>query len=336
MIVEADKQHPLVSICIPTYNGATYLEAAIRSALSQTWKTIEIVISDDGSSDQTLAIARRLLRDSSLSVRIVNHKASTLAANWNHCANIASGHYIKYLFQDDLLADTCVEKMARVAMENAEVGMVFCERNVLLDPADINGIDLTGHQDTITDLHKSLKTLRRIQPGKHLLRDPGLLERNDNNFGEPTAVLLDRRLLLDAGGFNGSYRQFVDIECWLRLMPRCYVGFVNERLCTFRIHARSLSVVNMARRDAEAEGDLFYQRLVESNLFQYFAPEAQSRALKRSREFRLSVRRQLYKDIGARLWYSIFLPAALFPRNCVRRLYRAVKQGNAEHIKRGK
>ncbi len=268
---------PLVSICIPTYNGGEFLAAAIRSALAQTWPHIELVLSDDGSTDGSYENSERLLRSAAVPFRIVRHQSSTPAENWNHCARIASGRYIKYLFQDDLLEETCVARMMGLAADESRMGMVFCERHVLLEAASDERPALSTLADGIQDLHQPLQTLRPTQPGTELLRDPGLFERIPNNFGEPTAVLLDRQLLLDCGGFDGSYRQLLDVDCWLRLMARCHVGFVRQRLCTFRVHAQQLSLANMTSGSGGLEHARFFHQLMQSDLFQQLAPQAQER-----------------------------------------------------------
>ena len=54
-------ESPLVSICIPTYNGEIYIKECLNSAINQTYSNIEIIISDDNSSDSTTAISKNLL-----------------------------------------------------------------------------------------------------------------------------------------------------------------------------------------------------------------------------------------------------------------------------------
>src|SRR5688572_1854444 len=100
-----------VSICMPTYNGARYLRSAIESALSQTYPNFELLVVDDGSTDDTLTIAREFARlDSRIKVH-QNTKRLGLAGNWNRSIDLAAGEWIKFLFQDDLLHSECVELM---------------------------------------------------------------------------------------------------------------------------------------------------------------------------------------------------------------------------------
>lgn len=99
--------NPLVSILIPAYNAETYIADTIKSALGQTWKRKEIIIVDDGSSDQTLTIARPF---ASKTVSVVTQKNQGAAAARNKAFSISQGDYIQWLDADDLLAPDKVAK----------------------------------------------------------------------------------------------------------------------------------------------------------------------------------------------------------------------------------
>jgi glycosyltransferase involved in cell wall biosynthesis len=91
----------LVSILIPAYNAEKWLGDTIRSALSQTWPKKEIIIVDDGSSDNTLAIARQF---ESGSVKVITQENRGASAARNRAFSLAQGDYIQWLDADDLLA----------------------------------------------------------------------------------------------------------------------------------------------------------------------------------------------------------------------------------------
>ena len=88
---------PLVSICIPTYNGEAFIAEAIQSAIAQTYPNIEIIVSDDGSADKTVAIAQSFQSQTSADFRIVLHRNYGLSQNWNFCISQTKGEYIKFL-----------------------------------------------------------------------------------------------------------------------------------------------------------------------------------------------------------------------------------------------
>ena len=92
---------PLVSILIPAYNAQEWIADTLRSAIAQTWERREIIVVDDGSTDQTLAVARRFESDG---VRAVTQKNQGAAATRNKAFSLSQGDYIQWLDADDLLA----------------------------------------------------------------------------------------------------------------------------------------------------------------------------------------------------------------------------------------
>jgi len=117
-------QNPLVSILIPTYNRQDFVLECINSALNQTYKNIEIIISDNCSTDQTLDICKAASQKDSR-IKVVSTDANLgPVANWLNCFKNSSGQYIKLLFSDDLLVKDCIERMAS-AMQDPEVGFVY-------------------------------------------------------------------------------------------------------------------------------------------------------------------------------------------------------------------
>src|ERR1035437_5796413 len=101
----------LVSILIPAYNAGEWLADTLRSAVAQTWERKEIIVVDDGSSDNTLTIARLFESDS---VRVYTQKNQGAAATRNQAFHFSKGDYIQWLDADDLLAPTKVERQMSV------------------------------------------------------------------------------------------------------------------------------------------------------------------------------------------------------------------------------
>src|ERR1700722_18018315 len=92
---------PLVSILIPAYNSEKWISDTLRSAIAQTWTHKEIIVVDDGSKDQTAAIARQFEADG---VRVVTQKNQGAAAARNTAFGLSRGDYIQWLDADDLLS----------------------------------------------------------------------------------------------------------------------------------------------------------------------------------------------------------------------------------------
>src|SRR5947208_11301611 len=92
---------PLVSILIPAYNAAGWITDALRSASAQTWSKKEIIMVDDGSTDQTLSVARSF---ASASVSVVHQQNQGAATARNNAYSLCQGDYIQWLDADDLIS----------------------------------------------------------------------------------------------------------------------------------------------------------------------------------------------------------------------------------------
>lgn len=99
---------PLVSIIIPAYNTAPYIHRAIGSSIRQTYKNIEILIVDDGSTDETLRVAE-YFAGTDRRIRVLTQKNAGVSAARNYGINEAKGEYIWFLDSDDWLEDNAIE-----------------------------------------------------------------------------------------------------------------------------------------------------------------------------------------------------------------------------------
>lgn len=236
----------LVSICIPTFNGEKYLQEALDSVKAQTYKNIEVVISDDRSSDNTLNICEKFKAEVSFPVSIFSHVPDGIGANWNNSINKARGKYIKILFQDDVLEANCIEEMLNCLLKN-KLDIVVSKRNI---------IDGDSLQITTGDWFEKYKDLQK--PAGLPESDLFILSRKnfrdldvkvysaENIIGEPCASLFSRRLFDDIGMFNTFYRQALDYEYWLRTLVKYDIGILPEKLVKFRYHHQQASAVNLS------------------------------------------------------------------------------------------
>src|ERR1700744_1176722 len=100
-MISGFKSVPLVSIIIPLYNAGNYISETLQSALDQTWPNKEIIIVDDGSTDNSLAIAKSF---ESEFVKVLSQENKGASAARNKGLSIAKGEYIQFLDADDLLS----------------------------------------------------------------------------------------------------------------------------------------------------------------------------------------------------------------------------------------
>src|SRR5262249_24131117 len=103
-----------VTVCIPTYNGASYIGQSIESVLRQTYGNLEILVGDDANRCETAAIVRQYARKDSRIRIVINEVNLGLVSNWNRCVELATSDWIKFVLQDDLIEPECVAKMIDV------------------------------------------------------------------------------------------------------------------------------------------------------------------------------------------------------------------------------
>src|SRR5580698_1730397 len=113
---------PLVSILIPAYNAEEWLADTLRSAIAQTWDRKEIIVVDDGSRDQTLAIARQFESDF---VKVFTQENQGAAAARNKSFALSQGDYIQWLDADDLLAPEKISKQMEALGDSSDRSLLL-------------------------------------------------------------------------------------------------------------------------------------------------------------------------------------------------------------------
>jgi len=242
----------LVSICIPTFNGEQFIVEAMESAITQTYSNLEIVVSDDASKDATLQLIEQFKEKTKIPIHIYHHQPSGIGANWNNCVINANGVYIKFLFQDDVLQPTCIEEMA-VFAETNKVDFVYCKRDFIYEKKDLFVSIWIRNFENLHDKWKKVNVKSGVVKGKDCLKDENFMLSPENKFGEPTAVLINKRVFEKIGYFDQHLKQALDIEFWWRVL--CYFdsGFIDKSLIYFRLHNKQASQINHYNQESEMD-----------------------------------------------------------------------------------
>lgn len=218
---------PLVSILIPTYDGERFLRPALRSALEQSYKNIEVVVADDASTDRTAEILASVAA-SDPRVRVIRRETN-LGAFHNPLRLLeeAHGDYIKFLLHDDVLATDCVRDLLRGMQSTPDATLAF-SRRVLIDENGRTRPD--GQPPPLLD-----------RPGRfdgQELADT-VLGDTANIIGEFTTVLfrrsdieLDRVWQTDGRNLD----VLTDVQLYLLLLARGSAFYSPRALSRFRIH----------------------------------------------------------------------------------------------------
>lgn len=159
-----NQNYPLVSIGIPVYNGERYLENALNSILAQTFKDFELIISDNGSTDQTEKICRTYAK---LDQRIKYFRnKQNLGAGWNfdQVAKLAKGKYFKWACHDDLYALGFLQECVDI-LERDSGNVLAYPKTLIIDEFEI---EITKHEDQF-HLSSSIAS-QRFRTYLHLVR----------------------------------------------------------------------------------------------------------------------------------------------------------------------
>lgn len=240
------KGQVLASVVVPTYEGEAYLDECLASVAAQDLTGVEVLISDDASTDATLEIARSW-SERIPSLRIERNDVRLGAVgNVNRCLRSARGTWVKPVFQDDLLEPGSLRAMLAVA--GPGVSAVVGARTYQFD----GDVPEWQREACGALLVASLPDrfgggpITKEQVGEAVAQT--LAERRPqlNVVGEPVAVLLHRKRAVRAGGFDDGYAQLWDYELLLRLGLGGGMVLLDEPVARFRVHGGSETARNLA------------------------------------------------------------------------------------------
>lgn len=231
----------LVSVIIPSYNRVKYIQQAIDSVYSQNYSPVELIVVDDGSTDGSLELLRRL--EASGRIKLFthpNHKNKGQSASLNlgimHCC----GNYVSILDSDDYFAPQKLEQQVAYLESHPTLGMVYGRGHAV----DASGSFLFKVPD---DNHAESN-----DPNELLL---------DCYMALPGGSLIRRSVFDKVGMFEESYRAGQDHDMALRIMEAFEVGFLPEVAFFYRKHGESISSNGLETR--WCTGMLILERAVD-------------------------------------------------------------------------
>jgi glycosyltransferase involved in cell wall biosynthesis len=219
---------PLVSIIIPVYNAQETIAETLDSIIAQSYENIEIIVVDDGSTDQTAQVV------SSYGSRVLYYYQN----NSGGCAvprNIgimhSSGEFICFMDADDIMVSDRIALQVDFMERNYHVGLVFCDyRNFNED-----GLYWESHFQTCPRLWPQLKDKNEL-----LLENPCALLAQEN-FGIAGSFLIRRTILKFESGFESILKACEDFHFFYRLARHTSVGVINKVGMMRRLHGNNMS-----------------------------------------------------------------------------------------------
>jgi len=209
-------KNSMVSVIVPTYNGSKYIKQTIESALAQTYKRIEVIVVDDGSTDGT----RDVLKTYMNRIVYVYKGNGGPASARNEGIKQAKGEFIAFLDGDDIWEKEKLEKQM-VKLTNDDIGFVYSR---------VKKIDEKGYI-VQSALNKKYLAGDIVEPLFY------------GNFIPTSSVVVKKECFESVGMFD-EREDFISVEdydMWLRIAALYKIGFVDEQLVLYRIHSAGIS-----------------------------------------------------------------------------------------------
>jgi glycosyltransferase involved in cell wall biosynthesis len=220
-----------ISVVIPTYNYARFLPAALESVLGQTLPPDEIIVVDDGSTDETRDVVERY---AARGVRYIRQESEGVSVARNRGIRESRGEFVAFLDADDEWLPEKLELQMSHFQQHPQAALV------------------TGSEWEVDEEEGREPWLNRREPkGAEFLYPHILVE---NLIGSPSLVLVRRRCLETVGVFKEGMRLAQDWDLWIRMAMHCPVGVVDAPLIHYRRHSASVSARSILERYVSNRG----------------------------------------------------------------------------------
>jgi alpha-1,3-rhamnosyltransferase len=213
--------NPLVSVIIPSYNHAAYIEESIMSVVNQTYKNIELIVIDDGSTDHSPEILKKL--QSRYGFTLVFQENQGISKTLNRALQqYAHGKYIDGSGSDDFLVLDKIEKQVAFLENHPEYVMVFGKVYMIDEQSQIiKGLQII---DPVTDPVESVKF-------------ESLIERDCI----PSVTVMIRKSVLDELGGYDENTIVEDLDMWLKVASRYKIAYLDEYFAYYRWHKQNMT-----------------------------------------------------------------------------------------------
>lgn len=204
------KPQPLVSIVIPAYNHGQYLDEAIRSILEQDYPNVELIVIDDGSTDNTKDVLEKYKGRFYSETQPNQGQVATLNKGWR----MSRGDVLAYLSADDLLLPGAISSAVKCLEDTPDAVLTYCDFN-LIDPHSL--------------------TVRRVTTPEFDYREMAV----EFVCAPGPGAFFTRPAFERAGVWNSDFKQMLDYEYWLRLGLCGRFVRIPEVLAAYRVHPGS-------------------------------------------------------------------------------------------------
>jgi alpha-1,3-rhamnosyltransferase len=228
----------LVTVGIATYNSAKFIEETLESVKTQSYPSIELLVSDDCSKDNTIEVVENWLslnKQSFVAVKLLKVDTNTgVSANCNRIFNNATGIFVKLLAGDDILLNTCIEDNMGYINKFPNTKVVFSQVGIFQDvykPNHFSRIKPTEVPNNLmTPDFDAKKQFETLLEGDRITYTP--------------SVFFERQVVISLGGFDEEFRLVEDYPMWLKLTSSgVRLSYFNKVTVGYRVHGMAANNV---------------------------------------------------------------------------------------------
>jgi len=229
---------PLVSVIISTYNSSTFIIETFESIYNQSWQDIELIITDDHSTDDTIEVCHRWLKNKGNRfnrIQLIPSATNTgVSGNANRGLKKATGEWIKFLGADDTLLPDCLTDNINYVSENPDTKVFFSRVNLYKDKFLSGNFLGTTPEGAITS--DSIMWHERSPESQY-----NMLLQSDRIHFSPS-LFINRDTLIAVGGFDERFKYMEDYPLWLNLTSRgIRLDFNNKVTVNYRVHSKAIN-----------------------------------------------------------------------------------------------
>ncbi|HWZ17011.1 MAG TPA: glycosyltransferase family 2 protein [Mucilaginibacter sp.] len=238
---------PLVSIALCTYNGSEYLKEQLDTLDGQTYKNLELVIVDDGSSDGTIELLRQFAQNSSLNIKIyINDENLGYIKNFEKAISLCNGDYIALCDQDDVWDERKIETLVKHIGDNL---LIYHDSALINETGDPLGQKISNLRNCYSGTDSRVFLFENCVSGH--------------------AILFKKELLTFIDGFNKT----IIHDWWLAYAAanNGSIFFLDQELVQYRQHSNANTNILRQKRDQNIKPDSLEKIERQLNIVKLFA-----------------------------------------------------------------
>lgn len=239
-------KNPLISVVIPNYNHAQFLEKRIESVLNQTYKNIEIILLDDKSTDNSIDIIKKYEQSPVVSHVLQNTENSgSPFLQWKKGVSMSKGDLVWIAESDDLCENDLLETLVKEFTTDNECALAFCKSMTINSTGDI-----TGEKGLSNNLHVNGEYFFKNYLYKY------------NYISNASSVVFRRNAFPYSDDSYAKYRGCGDWIVWIEICKKGNVAYVNKALNYYRVHESNTTTQQISSGKNEKESAAVTQYMV--------------------------------------------------------------------------